>query len=249
MKYRVREKIYRFLDLVFVKYLFFTNTKLEKGTENWLIYMEWKYGGYVSGVPRKKVSDKDPRTVERLQWGGMVGGDRMSDLHQGYGKYYARYLLPLVSKNTPVTLVEVGILKGTGLAIWSNLFSSGRILGLDIDLEHTRSNINKLKKRGAFANNNVELHEFDQFDDNSEFLSKILKGNKIDVMIDDGIHMDKAIMTTIESALPHLADCFLYFIEDNKTVATKLKSKYPNLNFESFGKFTVITPNSAFVKS
>ena len=95
---------------------------------------ELEYGGYVINIPRNIVSNKDPRTKEQILWGGMTGGDRMSKLHQGYAKIYAKHLRPFIQREKPVVLVEVGILRGTGVAIWSELFPNGRILGLDIDL-------------------------------------------------------------------------------------------------------------------
>jgi hypothetical protein len=53
----------------------------EPGTVEWLVGTEFKYGGIVTHVPRKKVSPKDPRTTSELNQGGMIGGDRM--LHHG----------------------------------------------------------------------------------------------------------------------------------------------------------------------
>src|SRR4030042_4542522 len=102
---------------------------LSPGTIEWLVGTEIKYGGIETNVPRNKVSPKDPRTKEQLSRGGMVGGDRM--LHHGYAKKYSEYLLPYVKKDTPLTVTEFGILKGTGLSIWCDLFQNARILGLD----------------------------------------------------------------------------------------------------------------------
>lgn len=61
----------------------------------------------------------------------MIGGDRM--LHHGYAKKYAEYLLPFLNRVQPVTVLECGILRDTGIAIWCDLFQEGRIIGLDID--------------------------------------------------------------------------------------------------------------------
>ena len=48
--------------------------------------------------------------------------------------------------------------------------------------------MDNLKKKGAFANNNLELYGFDQFQDNQNLLGRILKNDKIDICIDDGVH-------------------------------------------------------------
>ena len=134
----------------------------------------------------------------------MEGGDRMSKLHKGYGKIYAKYLQPFIQGEKPVVLIEVGILKGTGVAIWSELFLNGRIIGLDIDLSHIKQNMDSLKRKGAFKNSNLELYEFDQFQDNRRLLKEILKNDKVDICIDDGCHFDEAILSTIKSVKPFL---------------------------------------------
>ena len=138
-------------------------------------------------------------------------------------------------------MAEVGILKGTGLAIWSDLFNDVRILGLDIDLGHINNNMDNLKKLGAFKKENIELHEFDQFEDNTEALKNILKRDKVDVFIDDGFHSNETILKTLQSALPYLSDRFVYFIEDNKSVHKELKNLYPKLQIDVNDQLTVLS--------
>ncbi len=202
--------------------------------------MEMKYGGRIVNVPRNKVSPNDPRTPEQLATGGMVGGDRM--FHHGYASVYARHLLPYVQSRKKITLVEFGILKGTGLAIWSDLFPGARIIGFDIDLGHIQANMEHLKKRGAFRNSVPELHEYDQFVENQELLAKILRGGQVDVCIDDGFHSNKTILTTLKSIMPSLSDGFVYFIEDNDQVAKELIEVYSHLSVRPEGELTVIVP-------
>ena len=248
---KIKFKI-KFLTLKFISSCELIKLKILRppiGTEKWLVAKELEYGGYVTNIPRNIVSNKDPRTKEQILWGGMEGGDRMSKLHQGYAKIYAKYLRLFVQRQKPVILVEIGILKGTGVAIWSELFPSGRILGLDIDLNHIKQNVDSLKRKGAFANNNLELYEFDQFQDNRNLLGQILKNDKIDICIDDGVHLDEAILSTIKSVNLYLADDFIYFIEDNSTVHETIKRIYPGFKVENFGKITVISPKKKYYMS
>jgi hypothetical protein len=209
-----------------------------RGATAWLVGTEIKYGGLVTGVQRNIVSPLDPRSKLQIATGGMKGGDRM--LHNAYGKKYAQYLKPYLGRES-LTLVEVGILKGTGLAIWCELFETGRIIGLDIDLGHIRSNMDDLKSRGAFAVNEAELYEFDQLMDNTKTLGDILSGSRIDIFIDDGLHFREAILNTMKSALPHLARDFTYFIEDNHIVHKEIRALYPDLLVDSAGGLTVVT--------
>jgi len=65
-----------------------------KGSAKWLVNTEMKYGGFVTGVARNKVSSNDPRTKEQILESGMSGGDRMYDYL--YARKYAKYLKPFV---------------------------------------------------------------------------------------------------------------------------------------------------------
>lgn len=209
------------------------------GSADWLIGAELKYGGKVTGVLRRKVSPHDPRPKDVLWSQPMAGGDRMLD--HGYAPHYAKHLKPLLKLNRPAVIVECGILKGTGLAIWCDLFPQGRVIGLDLDLSHFNDNLEKLRRRGAFQLNRPEVYRYDQFMDQKNFMGKILAGRKIDVAIDDGCHVDEAILTTFKSVRPYLADRFVYFVEDNRQVHKKIKSKYPDLKIVSKNALSVIS--------
>lgn len=209
------------------------------GSREWLIGKEAEYGGFVTGVPRDVVSPYDPRSESELREGGMTGGDRM--FHHGYGAKYAEYLLPWAAAGRPLTLVEIGVLQGSGLALWCDLFPQGRILGLDIDLSHVRRSLPTLKQRGAFRSNEPELHEFDQFVDNRDLLASILGGDRIELCIDDGFHSEESILRTMESVLPHLAERFVYFIEDNDRIHHEIERRYPQLEVDSEGELTVLS--------
>jgi hypothetical protein len=137
--------------------------------------------------------------------------------------------------------VEVGILRGAGLAIWSDLFPDGRIIGLDIDLSHFRSSEGSLKRSGAFASNNVEAHEFDQFTCTEATLGSILRGASIDVFIDDGFHAEEPVLNTFKAVLPHLSDDCVCFIEDITTVAPQLSRSSPGFSVEQHGELTILS--------
>ena len=169
----------------------------------------------------------------------MIGGDRI--LYHGYAQKYSEYLFPYVREGVDVTLAEVGVLQGTGLAIWCALFQKGRILGFDIDLGHINGNMENLKSLGAFVGNQPELYEFDQFLDNTKHLKKILNGDKINVCIDDGLHSVESILCTMKSMMPHLAEGFVYFVEDNRTIHREIRSLYSNLVIDNEGELTIIS--------
>lgn len=126
--------------------------------------------------------------------------------------------------------------------IWCNLFEHARIIGLDIDLGNNFGNLTDLKERRAFRRNQPAVFEFDQFQDNTIYLGRILQGRRIDVAIDDGCHADPAILSTLRSVIPHLADNFIYFIEDNRSVYNTIQHLYPEFSVENQGEFTVLSP-------
>ena len=210
------------------------------GTRSWLVEREMRYGGYVTGLKRHRISDLDTYS---LKWNdhSLVGGDRMNPRRHNYGRLYARHLKPFLESGSPVTLVEVGVLRGTGLAIWSDLFPGGRIIGLDIDLTHFESNLGRLMRSGAFKAENYEVHLFDGFVDNVGYLAQLLQGDTVDIVIDDASHADESILATFDSIRVGLAKNFVYFVEDNKTVHSELNRRYPQYRVESFGEMTIVT--------
>ena len=190
-------------------------------------------------MPRNKVSPNDPRTAEQLATGGMIGGDRM--LHHGYAKHYSKGLMPFLTKDSKPVIAEFGILKGNGLAIWCELFKHSRVLGFDIDLQHISKNRAYLESRGAFESNQPELHEYDQFLDNVEYLGKVLDGDKIDICIDDGFHSNESILMTIQSVAPYLSEKFIYIVEDNADVHKEIRRIYPDYIVINDGEITLMS--------
>lgn len=216
----------------------FRYKQVQLGSADWLARTEIVYGGYVTDVPRRKVSIYDGRSTEQLTFGGMTGGDRM--LHHGYGMVYARYLAPFL-RQPGLTVAEFGILKGTGLAIWCDLFPNARIIGFDIDLAHFLGNRASLERRGAFKNNSPELYEFDQLVPDSERLAIDLKGAKLDIVIDDGLHSKEAIIAQWRAVQPHLASCFVYFIEDYEGLLDVCGDEFASFDAYTCGLMTVVS--------
>ncbi len=223
-----------------IKYLINYKDNFKFGSPDWLSLCEIDMGGYISNVKRNSVSDLDSRTSQDINKGGMIGGDRM--IHHNYASIYAEYLKPWIEKNSDFILIECGILKGTGLAVWSKLFPNSTLIGLDIDMKNIKENLNELKNRGAFKYKNPILIKFDQLKPDTNEIIRHLNGRKIEVFIDDGLHSEKAIINTFESIREFLNDNFIYFVEDNNFLSNKLKKLYPKFDIISYGEMTVIRP-------
>ena len=229
MKWRVRLKERSYLK---------QQSKATPGTADWLIGIEIKYGGksWVVSVENNSIDSEGSSYMA-------TGGDRM--LHHGYARYYEKFLHPYVqNRDHPIVFCEVGVLAGTGLAIWCDLFPYARCIGLDVDLSNIERNMENLLNLGAFSENSPELFEYDQFVESSEYLKEILGGDTIDIFTDDGNHSDEAIMTTLKSVAPHLSEQFVYFVEDNWEVHKQIKSEYPEWTVYSDCELTVVTPST-----
>ena len=213
----------------------------EIGSVRWLQSTERNFGGLALNINRNKISQQDTHSAEYLDKAGMTGGDRM--YFHGYARHYSKYLKQYLNNSAEnVVLIEIGILKGSGLALWSNLFPKAKIIGLDIDLKHTQDNLKNLEELGGFEHGLPELFEFDQFVNNEPLLGDIVKGAKIDVIIDDGEHSSEAILKTISSVAPFLSENFTYFIEDNRKVYKLIRRLYPEWKILHKDQFTVIRP-------
>ena len=97
-----------------------------KINSQYLIEYEKKFG-FEHFVERSKISKFDS-TKRKSKF--MRGNDRMSNAHK-YAEIYSEFL-----PDNANIIIELGILKGTGLAIWCDLYKHAKIIGLDIDISH-----------------------------------------------------------------------------------------------------------------
>ena len=119
----------------------------------------------------------------------------------GFIPIYESYFDRLREKE--INILEIGVDKGDSLRLWRDYFTKAKICGLDI-----------VKK--DFSINNVEIFCGDQSDHN--FLSKIVeKYGKFDVIIDDGCHVSKHIISSFNYLFDYLSENGLYIIEDLQT--------------------------------
>jgi hypothetical protein len=164
----------------------------------------------------------------------------MNVFFHDYSSKYSEYLSPLRQSDL-IRILEVGILKGTGLAIWSKYFDNKEIYGFDYDLGNFEDNKSNLIELGAFKDGLPITMFYDQFADNSETLYKTFGDKKLDMVVDDAFHSDESIINTFDELQPYLAEKFVYFIEDNISAWKKLQDKYPNYRFDYNDDLTVVT--------
>ena len=212
----------------------YLNSLTELSDSKKLQLLEIKFGGYTTNV---KPTIDDPKKLDLVS--NHTGGDRMNVAYHDYSNIYANYLKKFKSKK--INLLEVGILKGTGLAIWSEYFENVNIFAFDWDLGNFNGNLKNLKNLGAFKKSEPKLFEYNQLIDNSKWLSENFDRIKFDVIIDDALHTDKAIINSFKELEPYFSNEIVYFIEDNKTAWKLLRKSYENYSFENYGEITVVT--------
>lgn len=195
-----------------------------------LIRLEKQYGG-LTKVKRGIVSPYDPRSPDALKKGTMLGGDRM-EAH-GYAPLYAQSLISLLNDQNEDAIIEIGVLKGSGVAMWCHLFPSSIIYGFDVDLSHIEDNIRSFE--------NLKLYYYDQFEDNKEYLKSILGNKKVKMVVDDGFHSNHTILKTLDALSDYLSRSFIYFIEDNVQVHKIIQKKYPQFNVFYENQLTILT--------
>jgi hypothetical protein len=202
--------------------------------------IERRFGGAQTGVERRKVSPYDPRTAAALGASTMRGGGRMN-LH-GYAAHYAAHLQPFLKK-PDLVVVELGVLRGSGLALLCEVFPKARrIIGLEVDPSHYHEHKPILQSLGAFKKCKPEVHTYDELaPDAPQRLAAILGGDRVDLFIHDALHYDGAIVATLEHTTRHFGKPFRCFIEDNHTVAPSLRQLYgAKYAVEARGRLTVL---------
>jgi len=119
----------------------------------------------------------------------------------GFIQIYEKYFQDIRDKK--INILEIGIDKGDSLRIWRDYFPNANICGLDID-------------RKDFRIDGVDFFFGDQSDKN--FLTTIIdKFDKFDIIIDDGSHISKHIISSFNFLYPYLNEDGFYIIEDLQT--------------------------------
>lgn len=119
----------------------------------------------------------------------------------GFFQIYEKYLKKF--KNKKINILEIGVESGNSLKIWSNYFTKGKIVGLDI----VKKNI-QIKNTEIFCGSQTD----------EAILKKIIdKYKKFDIIIDDGSHVNKDVIKTFNFLFFSLSENGLYFIEDIQT--------------------------------
>ena len=155
--------------------------------------------------------------------GRMIGNDRMAADAHDYAGFYAKHLKNKSFK----TVMEIGILAGTGLSMWSKLYPDARIYGCDI-----RHDLIQVE-----LPTNVSLHIVDQTTVRATDIKNIISSKKLDLVIDDAMHEPKPLENTFIAIEPFLSKDFLYILEDLN--AKSMGTPYNPTKSKLFSKYAI----------
>lgn len=129
--------------------------------------------------------------------------------HHGYTPIYHDYFERL--RHSKITLLEIGIggyndphKGGESLKMWGEYFANGKIIGIDI---HDKYGLTK---------GNVSTYKYNATSDEDMHQLLWINGG-IDIVIDDGSHINTDIIEAFEIIFPHIADGGIYVVEDTET--------------------------------
>lgn len=141
------------------------------------------------------------------------GGDKASGWHDYLGAY-ERILLHLpLSAN----LLEVGIRGGSSLALWSEYFPYGKVVGIDKNIQTFSKYKSVFERHGAFSRGNVEVLQANGTDASvlEELASVGIGEGFANVIVDDANHWAAQQIARFEVLFPSmLAPGGVYIVED-----------------------------------
>lgn len=117
-----------------------------------------------------------------------------------YHRHFARF------RDTPLTLLEIGVHKGGSLDMWRDYFgAAATIVGLDINPECRQ-----------FERERTHVRIGDQAD--AAFLKSVAEEfGPFDVVIDDGGHTPQQQIVSFEALYPETSERAVYLVEDTHT--------------------------------
>ena len=133
--------------------------------------------------------------------------DKLGD--HDYIEKYVTHFLPLKNKNN--TILEIGIggysgdlTGGNSLRMWKHYFKNSQIYGIDL---HDKSHVQEHR-----------ITAFQGSQDNENFLNRVVDSiGVIDIVIDDGSHINGHVIDTFKILFPSLSENGMYIIEDTQT--------------------------------
>lgn len=132
------------------------------------------------------------------------GTDKSSEIHN-YCEKYEKYLQ--FNRLEPITLLEIGVLNGESLATWREYYPNATIIGIDINPDC---------KKYEDVENRISVEIGSQ--DDPDFLKSVAeKWGPFDMILDDGSHINRHVITSFNHLIDYVKSEGVYIIEDTCT--------------------------------
>lgn len=132
------------------------------------------------------------------------GTDKSSEIHNYCVKY--EKWLPF-NRLEPLSILEIGVLGGASLAIWREYYPNSTIIGIDI---------NPSCKQYEDTGNRIFIEIGSQ--DDTDFLKSVAqKWGPFDMILDDGSHVNRHVVTSFNYLIDYVKPECVYVIEDTCT--------------------------------
>lgn len=134
-------------------------------------------------------------------------GKTLLDIYQSYFDFPFQ----MQSQSKAINLLEIGVLDGASLLTWQEYFKNANIYGIDIKVPEINSE-------------RIKIFQADQGDVRD--LERVYRqiNEKLDIIIDDGSHVNEYTLTAFNFFWNKLNSGGLYIIED--TICTYDKASY-----------------------
>jgi demethylmacrocin O-methyltransferase len=120
----------------------------------------------------------------------------------GYVEFYDKYFRSLRKKK--LSILEIGVAGGGSLRMWKYFFPKSMIYGIDIC------------DKSALQEKRITIFKGDQSDE--VFLRDVFsKIGSLDIIIDDGSHMNAHVISSFRTLFPLLNEGGVYVVEDLQT--------------------------------
>jgi SAM-dependent methyltransferase len=133
----------------------------------------------------------------------MAHTGRVSDKWEHYLAIYDREVGSFRDASAPVRLLEIGVQNGGSLEVWSKFLPPGSsVVGIDID-----------QRCGELTfSGDITVLIGDAAD--SATLDRLVGTQVFDVIVDDGSHVSRDIIATLQACFPRLRPGGIFLIED-----------------------------------
>lgn len=118
-----------------------------------------------------------------------------------YLPLYDRYFAPY--RGRPIKFLEIGVSKGGSLQLWRGFFGDqATIFGIDIE------------PACAILSGEAGQVRIGSQDDQAFLKAVVAEMGGVDIVLDDGSHLQKHVRATLDILFPMLSDGGLYIVED-----------------------------------